>query len=88
MALASRGLAIAVEPRDRVDLALQLGELQLHTGRGLDALRGLSQRAGLERAGTGQATSVDRMRGRQPPAREDRAGDELLRILADNAFLG
>ena len=38
VALASRGLAIAVEPRDRVDLALQLGDLQLDAGRGLDAL--------------------------------------------------
>ena len=36
VALASRGLAIAVEPRDRVDLALQLGDLQLDAGRGLD----------------------------------------------------
>ena len=38
MALANRGLTIAVERRDRVDLALQLGDLQLDAGRGLDAL--------------------------------------------------
>ena len=38
VALASRGLAIAVERRDRVELALQLGRLQLDAGRGLEAL--------------------------------------------------
>ena len=38
VALASRGLSIAVQPRDRVGLALQLGDLQLDAGRGLDAL--------------------------------------------------
>ena len=37
-ALAVRGLKIATEPRDRLDLALQLGRLQLDAGRGEDAL--------------------------------------------------
>ncbi len=37
-ALALRGLAIAIEPRDRVALALQVGSLQLDAGRGEDAL--------------------------------------------------
>ena len=52
VALASRGLAIAVEPRDRVDLALQLGDLQLHTGRGLDALE--AYRSALNSGGSEQ----------------------------------
>jgi tetratricopeptide (TPR) repeat protein len=38
VALAVRGLKLATEPRDRVDLALQLGGLQLDAGRGEDAL--------------------------------------------------
>jgi tetratricopeptide (TPR) repeat protein len=37
-ALAVRGLALATEARDRVDLALQLGGLRLDAGRGEDAL--------------------------------------------------
>ncbi|HYA81072.1 MAG TPA: AAA family ATPase, partial [Methylocystis sp.] len=37
-ALALRGLAIAVQPRDRIALALQVGDLQLDAGRGEDAL--------------------------------------------------
>ncbi len=37
-ALALRGLAIAIEPRDRIALALQVGSLQLDAGRGGDAL--------------------------------------------------
>jgi class 3 adenylate cyclase len=42
-ALARRGLAIATDPQDRADLALALGDLELHAGRGqeaLDAYRG------------------------------------------------
>ena len=38
VALAVRGLALATEPRERVDLALQLGGLQLDAGRGEGAL--------------------------------------------------
>jgi tetratricopeptide (TPR) repeat protein len=38
VALASRGLAIAARPCDRVELALQLGDLQLESGGGQDAL--------------------------------------------------
>jgi class 3 adenylate cyclase/tetratricopeptide (TPR) repeat protein len=38
VALAIRGLALAIDPRARVDLALQLGGLQLDAGRGGDAL--------------------------------------------------
>jgi len=38
IALARRGLAIATEPQDRVDLALQVGDLELHAGRGREAL--------------------------------------------------
>lgn len=52
VALASRGLAIAVEPRDRVDLALQLGDLQLDAGRGLDALE--AYRSALDSGGSEQ----------------------------------
>jgi tetratricopeptide (TPR) repeat protein len=43
IALARRGLAIATDPQARVDLAMQVGDLELHTGRGqeaLDAYRG------------------------------------------------
>jgi class 3 adenylate cyclase len=40
IALARRGLAIATDPRDRVDLALQVGDLELHAGRGREALEG------------------------------------------------
>jgi class 3 adenylate cyclase/tetratricopeptide (TPR) repeat protein len=36
--LALRGLAIAIVPRDRITLALQVGNLQLDAGRGEDAL--------------------------------------------------
>jgi class 3 adenylate cyclase/tetratricopeptide (TPR) repeat protein len=36
--LALRGLAIAIVPRDRISLALQVGHLQLDAGRGEDAL--------------------------------------------------
>jgi class 3 adenylate cyclase/tetratricopeptide (TPR) repeat protein len=36
--LARRGLAIATEPQARVDLALQVGDLELHAGRGREAL--------------------------------------------------
>jgi class 3 adenylate cyclase len=36
--LALRGLAIAIAPRDRIALALQVGNLQLDAGRGEDAL--------------------------------------------------
>jgi len=42
-ALARRGLAIATDSQDRADLALALGDLELHAGRGqeaLDAYRG------------------------------------------------
>ena len=38
IALARRGLAIATDPEDRVDLALQVGDLELHAGRGREAL--------------------------------------------------
>jgi class 3 adenylate cyclase/tetratricopeptide (TPR) repeat protein len=38
VALASRGLAIAARPWDRIELALQLGDLQLESGGGQDAL--------------------------------------------------
>ncbi len=38
IALARRGLAIATDPQDRVDLALQVGDLELHAGRGREAL--------------------------------------------------
>ena len=38
IALACRGLAIATDPQDRVDLALQVGDLELHAGRGREAL--------------------------------------------------
>jgi tetratricopeptide (TPR) repeat protein len=38
IALARRGLAIAIDPQARVDLALQVGDLELHAGRGLEAL--------------------------------------------------
>jgi class 3 adenylate cyclase/tetratricopeptide (TPR) repeat protein len=38
IALARRGLAIATDPQDRVDLALQVGDLELHAGRGGEAL--------------------------------------------------
>jgi class 3 adenylate cyclase len=38
IALARRGLAIATEPQARVDLALQVGDLELHAGRGREAL--------------------------------------------------
>src|SRR6516162_9784773 len=40
IALARRGLAIATDPKDRVDLALQVGDLELHAGRGREALEG------------------------------------------------
>jgi class 3 adenylate cyclase len=36
--LARRGLTIATDPEDRVDLALQIGDLELHAGRGREAL--------------------------------------------------
>jgi class 3 adenylate cyclase/tetratricopeptide (TPR) repeat protein len=38
IALARRGLAIATDLQARVDLALQVGDLELHAGRGLEAL--------------------------------------------------
>jgi class 3 adenylate cyclase/tetratricopeptide (TPR) repeat protein len=38
IALARRGLAIATDPQTRVDLALQIGDLELHAGRGQQAL--------------------------------------------------
>jgi class 3 adenylate cyclase len=38
IAAARRGLAIATDPQDRVDLALQIGDLELHAGRGREAL--------------------------------------------------
>jgi class 3 adenylate cyclase/tetratricopeptide (TPR) repeat protein len=38
IALARRGLAIATDPQDRVDLATQVGDLELHSGRGREAL--------------------------------------------------
>ncbi len=38
VALARRGLAIATDPQARVDLALQVGDLELHAGRGREAL--------------------------------------------------
>jgi class 3 adenylate cyclase len=38
IALARRGLAIATDPKDRVDLALQIADLELHAGRGREAL--------------------------------------------------
>ncbi|MBV9908323.1 MAG: AAA family ATPase [Hyphomicrobiales bacterium] len=38
IALARRGLAIATDPQARVDLALQVGDLELHAGRGREAL--------------------------------------------------
>ncbi|HTR13929.1 MAG TPA: adenylate/guanylate cyclase domain-containing protein [Roseiarcus sp.] len=38
IALARRGLAVATEPQDRVDLAMQVGDLELHAGRGREAL--------------------------------------------------
>jgi tetratricopeptide (TPR) repeat protein len=38
IALARRGLAIATDPQTRVDLALQVGDLELHAGRGREAL--------------------------------------------------
>ena len=38
IALARRGLAIAADPRERADLALQVGDLELHSGRGREAL--------------------------------------------------
>ncbi|MBV9290689.1 MAG: AAA family ATPase, partial [Hyphomicrobiales bacterium] len=38
IALARRGLAIATNPQVRVDLALQVGDLELHAGRGREAL--------------------------------------------------
>ena len=38
IALARRGLAIATDAKDRVDLALQVGDLELHAGRGREAL--------------------------------------------------
>ena len=37
-ALARRGLEIATDPKDRLDLALQVGDLELHAGRGREAL--------------------------------------------------
>jgi class 3 adenylate cyclase len=42
IALARRGLAIATDPQDRVDLALQIGDLELHAGRGRGALEAYS----------------------------------------------
>jgi class 3 adenylate cyclase/tetratricopeptide (TPR) repeat protein len=36
--LARRGLTIATDPQARVDLALQVGDLELHAGRGREAL--------------------------------------------------
>ena len=38
IALARRGLAIATDPQARVDLALQVGDLELHSGHGREAL--------------------------------------------------
>ena len=38
IALARRGLAIATDPEVRVDLALQVGDIELHAGRGREAL--------------------------------------------------
>jgi class 3 adenylate cyclase/tetratricopeptide (TPR) repeat protein len=38
IALARRGLSIATDPQARVDLALQVGDLELHAGRGREAL--------------------------------------------------
>jgi class 3 adenylate cyclase/tetratricopeptide (TPR) repeat protein len=38
IALARRGLAIATDPEARFDLALQVGDLELHAGRGREAL--------------------------------------------------
>jgi class 3 adenylate cyclase/predicted ATPase len=38
IALARRGLTIATDPETRVDLALQVGDLELHAGRGQEAL--------------------------------------------------
>ena len=38
IALARRGLTIAADPEDRVDLALQVGDLELHAGHGPEAL--------------------------------------------------
>jgi class 3 adenylate cyclase/predicted ATPase len=38
IALARRGLTIATDPEARVDLALQVGDLELHAGRGREAL--------------------------------------------------
>ena len=55
-ALALRGLAIAVGPRDRVALALQVGGLQLDAGRGADALEGYQS------ALAAGATDDDRLR--------------------------
>jgi class 3 adenylate cyclase len=38
IALARRGLAVATDPQARLDLALQAGDLELHAGRGREAL--------------------------------------------------
>ena len=40
IALARRGLAIATDAQTRVDLAVQVGDLELHAGRGREALEG------------------------------------------------
>jgi class 3 adenylate cyclase len=40
IALARRGLAIATDPKDRVDLALQVSDLELRAGRGREGLEG------------------------------------------------
>jgi class 3 adenylate cyclase/tetratricopeptide (TPR) repeat protein len=50
-ALALRGLALATEARDRVDLALQLGGLRLDAGRGEDALEAFRTALAASRGG-------------------------------------
>lgn len=73
--LATRGLAIAVEPRDRVDLALLLGDLQLDAGRGAEALEAYG------RALAAGATEQDRLR-----ALIGRAAANRLVARIDDAF--
>jgi class 3 adenylate cyclase/tetratricopeptide (TPR) repeat protein len=57
IALATRGLALAVENRDVVDLALHLGDLQQDAGRGAESLKAY------DRALAASVTAADRRRG-------------------------
>ena len=86
IALAARGLALAAENRDIVDLALLLGDLQQDAGRGVQSLEAYSRALSASGAEFVPASGSSRMRGGKSP--HSPPGRRLCRIGAGRTVGG